>query len=100
MVLVKNREPMLQVMEMHRDAVKRIHPSVVDTSNGGATLRATRRTSWAGCFDSVPQLQVTDARPDGYGIAFMADIVTRRASKPDIALVKHCQKAGRPEAVC
>ena len=23
----KNREPMLQVMEMHRDAVKRIHPS-------------------------------------------------------------------------
>ncbi len=87
----KNREPMLQVMEQHRDAVKRIHPSCPDY------LRAAAQR----CGDEAVELgrrygyrnsQVTVLAPTGT-IAFMMDCDTTGV-EPDIALVKYKLLAG------
>jgi ribonucleoside-diphosphate reductase alpha chain len=86
-----NREPMLGVMEMHRDAVKRIHPSCPDS------LRAAAQR----CGDEAVELgrrygyrnsQVTVLAPTGT-IAFMMDCDTTGV-EPDIALVKYKLLAG------
>jgi ribonucleoside-diphosphate reductase alpha chain len=87
----KNREPMLQVLEQHRDSVKRIHPSCPDY------LRAAAQR----CGDEAVELgrrygyrnsQVTVLAPTGT-IAFMMDCDTTGV-EPDIALIKYKLLAG------
>jgi ribonucleoside-diphosphate reductase alpha chain len=86
-----NREPMLRVMEMHRDAVEAIDPSVAPD------LLATARTVWDECVEmgrmhGYRNSQVTVIAPTGT-IAFMMDCDTT-GIEPDIALVKYKQLAG------
>ncbi len=86
-----NREPMLRVMEMHRDAVEAIDPS------GAADLLQTAREVWDDCLElgrkhGYRNSQVTVLAPTGT-IAFMMDCDTT-GIEPDIALVKYKQLAG------
>jgi ribonucleoside-diphosphate reductase alpha chain len=86
-----NREPMLRVMEMHRDAVEAIDPS------GAADLLQTARDVWDDCLElgrkhGYRNSQVTVLAPTGT-IAFMMDCDTT-GIEPDIALVKYKQLAG------
>ena len=87
----KNREPMLRVMQMHRDAVEEINaecPSYL--------VDAARRT-WddvlaAGRVHGFRNAQATVLAPTGT-ISFMMDCDTT-GIEPDIALVKYKQLAG------
>jgi ribonucleoside-diphosphate reductase alpha chain len=86
-----NREPMLRVMEMHRDAVEAIDPSVP------ADLLQTARDVWDACVEAgrangYRNSQVTVLAPTGT-IAFMMDCDTT-GIEPDIALVKYKSLAG------
>jgi ribonucleoside-diphosphate reductase alpha chain len=86
-----NREPMLRVMEMHRDAVEGIDGSAPDD------LLAEARVVWDACLDAgrrsgYRNSQVTVLAPTGT-IAFMMDCDTT-GIEPDIALVKYKQLAG------
>jgi ribonucleoside-diphosphate reductase alpha chain len=86
-----NREPMLRVMEMHRDAVESIDPSVAPE------LQAEARKVWAECLElgrknGYRNSQVTVLAPTGT-IAFMMDCDTT-GIEPDIALVKYKSLAG------
>ncbi|MGP0066118.1 MAG: vitamin B12-dependent ribonucleotide reductase [Isosphaeraceae bacterium] len=86
-----NREPMLRVMEMHRDAAESIDPSAP------AELLAAARSVWADCLKmgrehGYRNSQVTVLAPTGT-IAFMMDCDTT-GIEPDIALVKYKQLAG------
>jgi ribonucleoside-diphosphate reductase alpha chain len=87
----QNREPMLRVMQMHRDAVEQINPAVP------AYLQDAARKLW----DDVLSLgkrfgyrnaQATVLAPTGT-ISFMMDCDTT-GIEPDIALVKYKQLAG------
>ena len=87
-----NREPMLRVMEMHRDAVEGI-----DANAAPAPLLAEAREVWDSCLEAGRQhgyrnSQVTVLAPTGT-IAFMMDCDTTGV-EPDIALVKYKQLAG------
>ena len=86
-----NREPMLNVMRMHRDAVDKIDDS------GPQYLKEAARNLW----DKVVELgerygyrnaQATVLAPTGT-ISFMMDCDTT-GIEPDIALVKYKQLAG------
>ncbi|MHB1557641.1 MAG: vitamin B12-dependent ribonucleotide reductase [Isosphaeraceae bacterium] len=86
-----NREPMLRVMEKHRDSVEAIDPSAP------ADLLDAARSVWAECLDrgrehGYRNSQVTVLAPTGT-IAFMMDCDTT-GIEPDIALVKYKQLAG------
>ena len=86
-----NREPMLRVMEMHRDAVEAIDPTCPDR------LRAVAREVWDDCLalgreHGYRNSQVTVIAPTGT-IAFMMDCDTT-GIEPDIALVKYKSLAG------
>ena len=86
-----NREPMLRVMEMHRDAAESIDPSAP------AELLDAARSVWAECLEKGREhgyrnSQVTVLAPTGT-IAFMMDCDTT-GIEPDIALVKYKQLAG------
>ncbi len=86
-----NREPMLRVMEMHRDAIAGIDASAP------ADLIEAARSIWAECLESGREhgyrnSQVTVLAPTGT-IAFMMDCDTT-GIEPDIALVKYKQLAG------
>ena len=86
-----NREPMLRVMEMHRDSVEAIDPSCPDY------LRDSARKIWDECLDlgrrhGYRNSQVTVIAPTGT-IAFMMDCDTT-GIEPDIALVKYKSLAG------
>ena len=86
-----NREPMLRVMEMHRDAAESIDPSAP------AELLDAARSVWAECLEmgrehGYRNSQVTVLAPTGT-IAFMMDCDTT-GIEPDIALVKYKQLAG------
>src|SRR5262249_54097450 len=86
-----NREPMLRVMEMHRDAAEAIDGSAP------AELLEAARTIWAlwlevGRRHGYRNSQVTVLAPTGT-IAFMMDCDTTGV-EPDIALVKYKQLAG------
>jgi ribonucleoside-diphosphate reductase alpha chain len=86
-----NREPMLRVMEMHRDAIEGIDPSCPPE------LLAEARDVWDACIDmgrrhGYRNSQVTVIAPTGT-IAFMMDCDTT-GIEPDIALVKYKQLAG------
>jgi ribonucleoside-diphosphate reductase alpha chain len=87
----KNREPMLRVMQMHRDAVEKIGDA------GPKYLKDAARQLW----DEVVSLgkkvgyrnaQATVLAPTGT-ISFMMDCDTT-GIEPDIALVKYKQLAG------
>ena len=86
-----NREPMLHVMEMHRDAIESIGPEAP------AELVAEARAVWNECLDAGREngyrnSQVTVLAPTGT-IAFMMDCDTTGV-EPDIALVKYKSLAG------
>ena len=86
-----NREPMLRVMEMHRDAALAIDGSAP------ADLLTQARAVWSECLDmgrkhGFRNSQVTVLAPTGT-IAFMMDCDTT-GIEPDIALVKYKQLAG------
>jgi len=87
----ENREPMLNVMQMHRDAVEKIDPQCP------VYLRDAAREVWNDCLTSGRQYgyrnaQATVLAPTGT-IAFMMDCDTT-GIEPDIALVKYKQLAG------
>jgi ribonucleoside-diphosphate reductase alpha chain len=87
----KNREPMLQVMEMHRDAVKGIHRSC-PTYLRDAAQRCGDEAIELGRRHGYRNSQVTVLAPTGT-IAFMMDCDTTGV-EPDIALVKYKLLAG------
>jgi ribonucleoside-diphosphate reductase alpha chain len=86
-----NREPMLKVMEMHRDSVEGIDLSAP------TDLVEEARKVWDACLElgrknGYRNSQVTVLAPTGT-IAFMMDCDTT-GIEPDIALVKYKQLAG------
>jgi ribonucleoside-diphosphate reductase alpha chain len=86
-----NREPMLRVMQMHRDAVEKINPA------GPAYLKDSARELWdevlaLGKRVGYRNAQATVLAPTGT-ISFMMDCDTT-GIEPDIALVKYKQLAG------
>lgn len=86
-----NREPMLNVMKMHRDAVEKIDEA------GPAYLKDAARNLWdrvlgAGKANGFRNAQSTVLAPTGT-ISFMMDCDTT-GIEPDIALVKYKQLAG------
>ncbi len=87
----RNRGPMLQVMEMHRDAVKRIHPSCPDHLRNAAQRCGDEAVELGRRF-GYRNSQVTVLAPTGT-IAFMMDCDTTGV-EPDIALVKYKLLAG------
>jgi ribonucleoside-diphosphate reductase alpha chain len=87
----KNRDPMLRVMQMHRDAVEAINPECPEY------LRDAARKTWddvlaAGAVHGFRNAQATVLAPTGT-ISFMMDCDTT-GIEPDIALVKYKQLAG------
>ncbi len=86
-----NREPMTQVMEMHRDAVRRIHSSC-PTYLRDAAQRCGNEAVELGRRFGYRNSQVTVLAPTGT-IAFMMDCDTTGV-EPDIALVKYKLLAG------
>jgi ribonucleoside-diphosphate reductase alpha chain len=91
----KNREPMIEVMKMHRDSVKKI-----DVESIPSTLRYLVNDAWDSWTDAVEygekfgyrNAQATVLAPTGT-IAFMMDCDTT-GIEPDIALVKYKVLAG------
>ncbi|TVS14771.1 MAG: vitamin B12-dependent ribonucleotide reductase [Planctomycetaceae bacterium] len=86
-----NREPMLRVMQMHRDAVESID------DDGPKYLKNAARQLWdrvllAGRRHGFRNAQATVLAPTGT-ISFMMDCDTT-GIEPDIALVKYKQLAG------
>lgn len=86
-----NREPMLRVMQMHRDAVEKIDEA------GPRYLKDAARKLWdqvliAGRRHGFRNAQATVLAPTGT-ISFMMDCDTT-GIEPDIALVKYKQLAG------
>ncbi len=87
----KNREPMLHVMQMHRDAVDDINPACPEY------LRDAAREVWDQVLSNGRQFgfrnaQATVLAPTGT-ISFLMDCDTT-GIEPDIALVKYKQLAG------
>ncbi|HZN34272.1 MAG TPA: vitamin B12-dependent ribonucleotide reductase, partial [Pirellulaceae bacterium] len=87
----QNREPMLRVMQMHRDAVEQINPA------GPKYLKDAARELWDDCLALGKRVgfrnaQATVLAPTGT-ISFMMDCDTT-GIEPDIALVKYKQLAG------
>ena len=92
----KNRKPMLEVMEMHKDAVEDIHDSCPDY------LKAAARETMARCLSlgkkhGYRNAQATVLAPTGT-IAFMMDCDTT-GIEPDIALVKYKLLAGKGDGL-
>jgi ribonucleoside-diphosphate reductase alpha chain len=88
---VINRDPMLRVMQMHRDAVDDIDPACPDE------LIVSARHVWDECLATGRQhgyrnAQATVLAPTGT-ISFLMDCDTT-GIEPDIALVKYKQLAG------
>ncbi len=87
----ENEEPMMEVMEMHRDASGKIDPACPEY------LRLAAKQVWDECVASgrksgYRNAQATVLAPTGT-IAFMMDCDTT-GIEPDIALVKYKQLAG------
>ncbi len=87
----ENEQSMLEVMQMHRDAVEKIHPACP------GYLRDAARQVWNECLQSgrrhgYRNAQATVLAPTGT-IAFMMDCDTT-GIEPDIALIKYKQLAG------
>ena len=92
----KNKKPMLEVIQLHRDAVDDIHPSCPDY------LREAARETMDRCLATGKQYgyrnaQATVLAPTGT-IAFMMDCDTT-GIEPDIALVKYKLLAGKGDGM-
>ena len=87
-----NREPMLQVMQRHRDAVDQIDPACPDDLKRAAGSLWDRVLE-AGRSNGFRNAQATVLAPTGT-ISFLMDCDTT-GIEPDIALVKYKQLAGR-----
>ncbi|TWT73649.1 Vitamin B12-dependent ribonucleotide reductase [Posidoniimonas polymericola] len=87
----ENAEPMLRVMQMHRQAVNQIDPSCPDYLVESARMTWDRVTQ-AGAVHGFRNAQATVLAPTGT-ISFMMDCDTT-GIEPDIALVKYKQLAG------
>jgi ribonucleoside-diphosphate reductase alpha chain len=92
----ENREPMLEVMQMHADAVDEIHASCP------TNLLKAARTTWERCLElgethGYRNAQSTVLAPTGT-ISFMMDCDTT-GIEPDIALVKYKLLAGKGDGV-
>ncbi|HKW88202.1 MAG TPA: vitamin B12-dependent ribonucleotide reductase [Candidatus Acidoferrales bacterium] len=88
----KNREPMLEVMRMHRDSLRPIKEE-----NAGAQLLRAARESWDAAVEQgeksgYKNSQVSVLAPTGT-IGFMMDCDTT-GIEPDLALVKHKRLVG------
>jgi ribonucleoside-diphosphate reductase alpha chain len=92
----KNREPMLEVMRMHRDAVAEIHPSC-PTYLLDAARETMDRCYALGEKYGYRNAQATVLAPTGT-IAFMMDCDTT-GIEPDIALVKYKLLAGKGDGM-
>ncbi len=86
-----NRDSMLGVMQMHRDAVDKIDPACPDYLKVAAT-RVWDEVLSAGADYGFRNAQATVLAPTGT-ISFLMDCVTT-GIEPDIALVKYKQLAG------
>jgi ribonucleoside-diphosphate reductase alpha chain len=86
-----NREPMMQVVEMHRDAVRQIHTSIPGYLLDAVRLAADEAIE-LGRVHGYRNAQVTVLAPTGT-IGFMMDCDTTGV-EPDIALVKYKLLAG------
>jgi ribonucleoside-diphosphate reductase alpha chain len=86
-----NREPMMKVVEMHRDAVRQIHTSVPGYLLDAVRLAADEAIE-LGRVHGYRNAQVTVLAPTGT-IGFMMDCDTTGV-EPDIALVKYKLLAG------
>ncbi len=87
----RNREPMMRVMRMHRQAVDAIHPSCPEY------LRTAAEQIWDRCIElgsryGYRNAQATVVAPTGT-ISFMMDCDTT-GIEPDIALIKYKLLAG------
>lgn len=92
----KNREPMLEVMNMHRDSVQEIDSSCPDY------LREAAQATWNRCVAfgekfGYRNAQATVLAPTGT-IGFLMDCDTT-GIEPDIALVKYKLLAGEGEGL-
>jgi ribonucleoside-diphosphate reductase alpha chain len=87
----ENREPMLRVMQMHRDAVEAI-PAECPTYLVDASRKLWDDVLAAGAVHGYRNAQATVLAPTGT-ISFMMDCDTT-GIEPDIALVKYKQLAG------
>ncbi len=87
-----NREPMLDVIGMHRDAVKRINSSLLPAGLYQAARQAWDRALEMGREHGFRNAQVTVLAPTGT-IGFMMDCDTT-GIEPDLALVKMKKLAG------
>jgi ribonucleoside-diphosphate reductase alpha chain len=91
-----NREPMLEVMRMHRDAVKDIHASCPAYLREAAQESADRMVA-LGERHGYRNAQATVLAPTGT-IGFMMDCDTT-GIEPDIALVKYKLLAGKGDGL-
>src|SRR6185436_6896999 len=87
----KNSEPMLRVMQMHRDAVEEIDPACLPYMKDAAR-KVWDKVLAAGAVHGFRNAQATVLAPTGT-ISFMMDCDTT-GIEPDIALVKYKQLAG------
>jgi len=87
-----NREPMLDVMRMHRDAMRGIQPDHVQTQLFMAAQESWDTALQHGEKHGYKNSQVTVLAPTGT-IGFMMDCDTT-GIEPDLALVKHKKLVG------
>jgi len=87
-----NREPMLQVMRQHREAVKHIEPAHVPLDLLQAAKRSWDEVILLGDEHGLRNSQISVLAPTGT-IAFMMDCDTTGV-EPDIALVKYKKLVG------
>lgn len=92
----ENREPFLEVMRMHRDAVADIHPSCPDYLKAAAQESADRMVA-LGEEHGYRNAQATVLAPTGT-IGFMMDCDTT-GIEPDLALVKYKLLAGKGDGL-
>jgi len=88
----KNRDPMMRVMNMHRDALKDVNDGLCPEPLWAAACEAWDRVIAEGRKNGLRNAQVTVLAPTGT-IGFMMDCDTTGV-EPDIALVKYKQLAG------
>jgi ribonucleoside-diphosphate reductase alpha chain len=101
----RNRESMLEVIAMHREALRGIDPRNIpgggpggtSSGGGGQQLYSTAQDVWKECYDTGARFgyrnsQVTVLAPTGT-IGFMMDCDTT-GIEPDLALVKYKKLVG------
>ena len=93
----RNREPMLEVIAMHRESLRQIDPRNLPGGAGGQQLYSTTQDVWKECYETGARFgyrnsQVTVLAPTGT-IGFMMDCDTTGV-EPDLALVKYKKLVG------